>query len=85
MRSWEVERTRFPTGLLTLSLNTDKKNNTSIKEVIIQNKTGREVKRVRLNSNLKSQTITISELPPDIYMIQVYDGEKWINKKIIKQ
>ena len=56
-----------------------------IKEIIITDKSGNTQKRFTYKNNLKTVNINIADLPTDVYIIQVYDGNNWISKKIVKQ
>lgn len=71
-------------GSFAVSLNTDSKK-AFIKEVIVQNRYGTQMKRIKFSNDRKSQTVDIQNLPTDIYIVQVFDGEKWLSEKIVKQ
>ncbi len=55
-----------------------------IKEIIITDKSGNTQRRFTYKTNIKTVNINITDLPTDVYIIQLYDGNKWISKKIIK-
>jgi len=70
-------------GALTLKLTS--KDDASIREVIIINKLERPMKRIVVNGKTLTHNINISELPPDVYIIRVFDGKRWHSQKIVKQ
>ncbi len=72
------------TGSFTATLKTENKA-AAIKELIITNKFGAEVKHMKFNDNSKSQLVNIQSLPTDVYVVQVFDGERWLSEKITKQ
>ena len=57
----------------------------AIKEIIITNKYGKVVERIRFGSLETSQTVNVGKLGADVYIIQVFDGEKWLIAKFMKQ
>ena len=72
------------TGLFTVSLKDVNKAN-PIKEISLHNRNGKEFKRVKFGDGKSQQSLNIQNLPPDIYIIRVFDGEKWFSDKIIKE
>lgn len=68
----------------TVSLNNEDEN-TTIEELSIQDKFGQEVRRMKFGNKKKSQELNIQILPPDIYVVRVFNGEKWLIGKVIKQ
>jgi hypothetical protein len=68
----------------TVSLDTKDKTK-SIREIIIKNKSGEVVKNIRFKNNSASQLVYIQDLPVDVYVVQAFDGKKWLSGKIIKQ
>lgn len=71
-------------GSFTVSL--EKANKTAaIKEIIIKNKFGMVLKRLKFDNSSRSQLVNIQSLPTDVYLVQVFDGQKWMSEKMIKQ
>ncbi|MBX9785475.1 MAG: T9SS type A sorting domain-containing protein [Chitinophagaceae bacterium] len=68
-------------GLLQIKLNENK----PFYEIRVKDKSGsmKFVKRFAIGVN--NTQIDISQLPPDIYILEVYDGKKWIFSKVIKK
>lgn len=56
-----------------------------IREIRITDKTGMIRKQYRLNDGRTSETIDISELPPDIYTVTVFDGQSWKQARLSVQ
>jgi hypothetical protein len=56
-----------------------------IKEIIIQNKFGIIVKRLKFDDKSKTQRANMQQLPTDVYVVQVFDGKQWASRKIMKQ
>lgn len=71
-------------NLFTITLNS-KEENDAIKEVIIDNKIGMPLKRLRFKNGQKVQTINLQGLPPDLYFIRIFDGKTWTGDRILKQ
>ena len=61
----------------------DKK--TTIKEIMVTDKTGSIKKDITYSNKITSALIDISLLPPDIYYIQIFDGKNWTSKAISKK
>lgn len=60
-------------------------NSYSIQQVTIADKMGSIKKRLRFSIGQLTQTINISGLPADIYVVSVYDGHTWQKAKLIVQ
>lgn len=56
--------------------------NKIIKEIRIIDKIGNIKKQIRYSGNDKKVSINVSNLPNDIYYIQIFDGKVWESKKI---
>jgi hypothetical protein len=61
-----------------------KGSTTSIAEIRILNKNGGVEKAIKGISKTNKATIDLGYLPADIYYISVFDGQKWITGKVIK-
>lgn len=71
-------------SVFTVTLKTEDKR--SIHQVIIKNKSGLEVKNIKYGNDMsKSRILNIHNLPTDVYLLMVFDGDKWVSEKIIKQ
>jgi lysyl endopeptidase len=55
-----------------------------ILEIKISDKIGNLKKQTEISGKTNTTTINISNLPNDIYVIQVWDGKQWISKTFIK-
>ncbi len=71
-------------GQFTVSLSTTAKTE-SIKEIIITNKMGIPVYQQKFTNNQKKQTINLYNQPTDIYLVEVFDGVKWVTEKLSLQ
>ena len=60
-------------------------NGASFSEIRIIDKLGNIRKQFKFAKETKSGYIDVSELPADIYTIQVFDGKKWTGIKFSKQ
>ena len=88
----EIERSEDELSVAPNPVNTtfvlslkSEKNTHVIKEVVIKNKNGKELKRTKFNNMSKMQTINIQNLPVDVYIVEAFNGVKWLSIKIIKQ
>lgn len=88
----EIESTEDDLSIAPNPVNTtfvislkSEKNTHVIKEVVIKNKNGIELKRIRFNNLSKTQTINIQNLSVDVYVVEAFNGVKWLSIKIIKQ
>jgi hypothetical protein len=68
---------------VTVSLDPDSKN--FIKEVRVQDKTGKVRKLIRPSAAGKSVSLDLSDLAPDVYFVRIFDGNKWTVQRIIKR
>lgn len=64
---------------------TIKANNTEVREVRIADKTGRLRINQKYSPGTKLINLNITWLEADIYVVQIFDGKGWENKKIIVQ
>jgi hypothetical protein len=71
-------------GVFTITLSTPDKG-AAIKDVIVNNKMGVAVRRLTFKNGQKVQTVSLQGLPPDIYFIQIFDGNKWTGQRIVKE
>jgi hypothetical protein len=71
-------------GQFVVTLKTEDKN-AVIKEIIITNKMGIPVYQQKFANKQKKQTINLFNQPTDIYLIEVFDGKKWVTEKLSLQ
>ncbi len=71
-------------GQFVVSLKTEDKN-AEIKEIIIRNKMGIPVYQQKFANKQKKQTINLFNQPTDIYLVEVFDGVKWVTEKLSLQ
>ncbi len=70
---------------LTPSGSTAKANTYFIQEIRISDKIGGIRKQVSFKNKQLAQTISITDLKPDIYTVSVFDGNLWQNIKLLVQ
>jgi lysyl endopeptidase len=71
-------------GQFKVLLSGDAKDAT-IREVRVKNKMGVEVFRQVFKNGSKEQTINLFNQPLDIYIVEVFDGKKWLTEKLSLQ
>jgi hypothetical protein len=71
-------------GVFTITLNGPDKG-AAIKEVIVNNKMGVAVRRLTFKNGRKVQTVNLQGLPPDLYFLQIFDGNTWTGERILKE
>jgi hypothetical protein len=55
-----------------------------LKEIQVVDKFGNVKRKIKLGNDIQKTKINISQLPPDVYFIRIYDGKTWHSKKIVK-
>ncbi len=71
-------------GQFAVSLKTKDKN-AVIKEIIITNKMGIPVYQQKFVNKQKRQTVNLINQPTDVYIVEVFDGIKWVTEKLSLQ
>lgn len=78
------------TDVITINLDKDVSAkdvaiDTDIREIIIVDKTGSEIRTQSFAKGAQQTSINVSMLKPDIYVIRIFDGKQWHDKKFIIQ
>lgn len=73
---------------ITVSYNpNEKKSNPAsqpeIREMKIMDRSGNIHRQYKFGAGIKSASVSIAGLKPEVYILGVFDGEKWINSKFI--
>ena len=71
-------------GQFVVSLKSEDKD-AVIKEIIVTNKMGMPVYQQKFANKQKKQTINLFNQPTDIYLVEVFDGVKWVTEKLSLQ
>lgn len=67
------------------TINIEAQSENKIQEVRIKDKLGNIKIYQKKISNVKKVLIDISGLQPDMYIVEIFDGQKWQTEKILKQ
>jgi hypothetical protein len=54
-----------------------------IQQVVVQSYSERVFIDKKLNENIFSTTIDVSQLPKDTYLLRVYNGKNWYTQKLL--
>ena len=71
-------------GQFKVLLSSDDKE-AAIKTVRIKNKMGIQVYQQVFKNAAKEQSINLFNLPTDVYIVEVFDGKKWLTEKLSLQ
>jgi hypothetical protein len=72
------------TNTIKINLKTEDKNS-FIREVVIANKMGIEVRHFQFSAISKTETVNIENLSPDFYIVRIFDGNLWGSLPLIKK
>ncbi|MEO6682575.1 MAG: T9SS type A sorting domain-containing protein, partial [Ginsengibacter sp.] len=70
-------------GQLTVAVTDIKTTRNSIKALIVRNKMGRIFTKMEFPKGVTQHTFNISNLPNDLYLIEIFDGKVWLKHKVI--
>lgn len=71
-------------GQFKVSLSSTVKD-AAIRSIRIRNKMGIEVYQQNFKNAKKEQTINLFTQPTDVYIVEIFDGEKWLSEKLSLQ